>query len=212
MVSWSIEESDYQGSRGWDFDTSSSGYLQIQPSDGGSEPTAVPFLWWNARRSNYNYNFYWWEDYDFGTVQNSTNSLLENSRFIKFESDEVPDEIYYLVLPDLDTDFFINLNSEFIDDIDSYDPSYEEEFFNRIISSEYRLLDVEYPESSLEITDFCQTIQQCEVTPLPPDPTNTTVPEPSSTFSILGLAAIFFVIIIKRSLLPKRSKIFSSQR
>ncbi|MBZ8180945.1 hypothetical protein [Oscillatoria salina] len=209
MVSWSIEESDYQGTTGWSFDTSSSGYLQIQPNGGGSEPTAVPFLWWNARRSNYVHGFNWWEDYDFGTVQNSTNSLLENSRFIKFESDEVPDEIYYLVLPDLDTDFFINLASESLD-IDSYDPSYESGFFDNILSREYSL-NVEYSQPQLEITDFCQTIQ-CQVTPLPPDPTNTTVPEPSSTFSILGLAAIFFVIIIKRSLLPKRSKIFSSQR
>ncbi|MEC4982906.1 MAG: hypothetical protein SAJ37_07205 [Oscillatoria sp. PMC 1068.18] len=204
MVAFSVEELSYKKTENIEIDFIRSGTIQIQPTnDPNANSIDIPFLWWTARRSSNPGSYKWWEDYELQDGGSLEESGLSDLRFVKFNLIDIPDglneppPLYYLVLPQLDNDPFLDLNGIEVD-LASFNPSAFDDTFNTLLKDSYEGIGVE--NQFLEIPDLCPVRQQCiaEVDPQPPVPPEK-VPEPGTNFGILALAIIFFVAIVKRN-------------
>jgi len=206
MTSWFVEESDYQQTSGIEFDLMRSGYLNIQPTDpNASDAVSMPFLWWSPQQSYY-YNtsyFWWWDGKQLAGVDNLVEEELNNLRYVKFELDEDPDEFYYLVVPQTETNSFIDLDGIYLE-LDSYDPTYEDGLFAEILNSNYEFVGVE--DAQLDIADLLNWVELANQqqtttatqTLVPNQGQSESVPEPSAVSGVLVVGAVLLAALVKR--------------
>jgi hypothetical protein len=165
----------------------------------------MPFLWWWPRYTYYSYfSYFWWWDGNQLATGGNVEEELNNLRFVKFELDEDQDEFYYLVVPQIGTNPFIDLDGMYLE-LDTYDPTYEDGLFAEILNSNHQFIGVE--DAELDIADLLnwvelanqqQTTAQVDVLPLQLADAES-VPEPSAVSGVLLLGAIFLAAVVKRS-------------
>jgi hypothetical protein len=202
MASWFAEESDYQQTTGLELQFSRSGYLQIQTPN--NELVSYDFVgWWYWYSSST--NFRWWDPDGLLAASNDSNSeadLLNQLQYINLEQDEYPGEGYYLMLPKLEENPFIEIDGIYIE-ADGDDPLYDEGLFSQFLKSGYELVGIQ--DAELGISDLLNSAtmnQQVDVIGdnqllNNPDAVAST-PEPSSAVGVLAIGVVLLAAMVKR--------------
>lgn len=201
MAYWFAEESDYQQTTGLELEFIRSGYLQIQtPTNELLSYDFVGWWYWYSRSAS----FRWWDPYDLLAGSNDSNSeadLPNQLRYINLERDAAPGEGFYLMLPNLEENPFIELDGIYIE-ADGDEPLYDEGLFSQFLKSGYELVGIQ--DAELEITDLLNsaTTNQALIgggDRLSNNPEAVaSTPEPSSLVGVLAISVVVLAAMVKR--------------
>lgn len=210
MADWLTQEQNYQQTSGLDFEFGRSGYFQVSPQNDPSESINLAYIWWIPFPSH-NSTIHWWDGYELAGGQSISDEQLNSLRFIRFSPSANSDESYYLVLPEVDIDPFIDFNNIFLES-QLADPTLDDSIFSEMVTRHYQVTQV--TEAELDLQDLVNfglpesSPSQPEVPVTAPNhegQDSASVPEMTSPLSLLVLGALFLGCLLRRQLVQRRA-------
>ncbi|WP_159786253.1 hypothetical protein [Sodalinema gerasimenkoae] len=209
MADWLTQEQNYQQTSGLDFEFGRSGYFQVSPQNDPSESINLAYIWWIPFPSH-NSTIYWWDGYELAGGQSISDEQLNSLRFIRFSPSANSNESYYLLLPDVEVDPFIDFNNIFLES-QLTDPTLDDSIFSEMVTGDYQVTQV--IEAELDLEDLVNfglpesPPSQPEVPVTVPNhegQNSASVPEMTSPLSLLVLGALFLGCLLRRQLVQRR--------
>lgn len=210
MTDWLTQERHYQQTSGLDFEFGRSGYFQVSPRNDPSESINLAYIWWIPFPSHTS-TIYWWDGYELAGGQSISDQQLNSLRFIRFSPSANSNESYYLVLPDVEVDPFIDFNNIFLES-QLTDPTLDDSIFSEMVTRHYQVTQVTEAELTLEdLVNFGLPEPSTPQPEVPVNPPNNeaqdsaSVPETTSPLSLMVLGVLFLGCLLRRQLVQRRA-------